>query len=112
MTQSDFGCDIKAILNLKVDEKALSLLENCSPLKRVFDQYILSTSMHQKDPESTFERVHEFLKDFEISPQLASKSLCFIIFEHILNEKEDTNKFQMEDLKKILIFISEIYYKK
>jgi hypothetical protein len=34
------------------------------PLRKAFEKYIDLTSIHQKNPEQTFEQVHNFLTDF------------------------------------------------
>ncbi len=43
--------------------------------------------MHQKSPADTFESFYKFLKDFEISPQLIYKSICYVTFVTLLAKK-------------------------
>lgn len=64
--------------------------------------------MHQKDEADTFDRICVFLKDFEVSPQLIYKSICYVVFLHVIRSKEDKHRFQIDDLKYLLIYVAEL----
>ena len=64
--------------------------------------------MHQKLPIDTFEKIFIFLKEFELSPQLAYRSISYAIFIYILKVKEDILKFTFEDFVDFLIRVAEV----
>ena len=56
-------------------------------MHRIYQDYILSTSMHQKTPLDTYEQIYIFLKDFELAPQIVYRGLCYAIFLYLLKSK-------------------------
>jgi|LakMenE18May11ns_1017448.scaffolds.fasta_scaffold8258452_2 hypothetical protein len=82
------------------------------PIRKAYIKYIESTSMHQKNPEQTFEQVHQFLSDFEISPKLIYKAMVYLVFFYLLRRKEIQNRYTLDDFKMLLICIAQLYGKK
>ena len=72
---------------------------------KAYQKYIETTSMHQKEPEHTFEQVHTFLSDFEVSPKLVYKALVYLVFFQQLTFKH-TNTWGIQDLQNLLICIA------
>jgi hypothetical protein len=68
--------------------------------------------VHQKNPEQTFEQVHQFLSDFEISPKLIYKAMVYLVFFYLLRRKEIQNRYTLDDFKMLLICIAQLYGKK
>jgi hypothetical protein len=95
---------------LKVEGKSLELLES-APLRKAYVKYIENTSMHQKSPEQTFEQLHVFLSEFEVSPKLVYKAMTYLIFLYLLRAR-DSHGYDLDDFKKMLIFIAEIYWRR
>ncbi len=69
------------------------MLEEIPAIRKIYEDYVLATAMHQKLPMDTFEKLFIFLKDFELSPQLVYRSIAYAIFVFILRIKEDILKF-------------------
>ena len=40
------------------------MLQDIPAIRKIYEDYVLSTSMHQKLPVDTFEKIHIFLKEF------------------------------------------------
>ena len=68
--------------------------------------------MHQKNPEQTFEHLHTFLTEFEISPKLIYKAMTYLVFFYLVKTKDNPRKYGLEDFKNILICIAELYWRK
>ncbi len=70
--------------------------------------------MHQKCPSDTFESFYKFLKDFEISPQLIYKSICYVTFITLLMRKTQgsKNQFDIETFIKMVLLLNEIITRK
>lgn len=99
-----------ALQNLKIEAESLQLLESV-PLRKAYLKYIEKTAMHQKSPEQTFEHLHSFLTEFEVSPKLIYKAMAYLIFFHLLQLK-GTLKYEVEDFKRMLVCIAEVYWRR
>jgi hypothetical protein len=61
--------------------------------------------MHQKEPEHTFEQVHSFLSDFEVSPKLIYKAMAYLVFFQQLMISQG-NSWGIENFQKLLICLA------
>ena len=106
--KSDFGEDILVLTSTKIAPKNENMLSEIPAVRKIYEDYVLATSMHQKLPIDTFEKIFVFLKEFELSPQLVYRSIAYAIFVYILRIKEETLKFTFEDFVDFLIRVSEV----
>jgi hypothetical protein len=94
LQKSDFGADVLAIQGLRVEARSLELLES-TPLRKAYAKYIENTAMHQKTPEQTFEQLHIFLADFDLSPKLIYKAMTFLAFCHLQRSKTNSARYEL-----------------
>ena len=83
LQHSEFGSDFMVIRSSQVEKKSLDLL-NSVAIQKVYHKYIETTSIHQKEPEHTFEQFHLFLSEFDISPKLVYKAMTYLAFYYQL----------------------------
>lgn len=82
-------------------------------MRKAYKKYIENTAMHQKNPEQTFEHVHVFLTEFEISPKLVYKAMTYLIFFYLLRTKgQNSTRYEVDDFKRLLIYIAEVYWRR
>lgn len=51
--------------------------------------------MHQKTPEQTFEQLHTFLVDFDLSPKLIYKAMAYLAFCHLQRTKTNSERYEV-----------------
>jgi hypothetical protein len=64
--------------------------------------------MHQKNPEQTFEQVHVFLSEFELTPKLIYKAFAYLVFLLISRE----GGWGLEQFKRLLVCVAELHWRK
>lgn len=104
--------DVLTIQSSNIEKKSLQILESVS-LRKVYEKYVLSTKIHHKNMEQTFQSIHLFLNDFQISPKIICKVTTFLVFFYLFGERKiNPIKCDFEDLKKIIIYIAELNWRR
>lgn len=67
--------------------------------------------MHQKQPEHTFEEVHTFLSEFEVSPKLVYKAMVYLTFFHFLRDNH-SQSWGLVDFQKLIIALAELHWRR
>jgi hypothetical protein len=67
--------------------------------------------MHQKEPEQTFEQLHNFLSDFEISPKLVYKAMAYLVFYFQLKTTH-SKAWGIQNLQELLVCFAELYWRR
>ena len=80
-------------------------------MEKIYTECIGSTK-HSKDILQIFEDFTLFLKDFEICPQLISKSMSFIVFISLVRDEEQASAFNYPDFVRSLLLIAEVSQRK
>ncbi len=94
-----------------MESRSLELLES-TPLRKAYTKYIENTAMHQKTPEQTFEQLHIFLVDFDLSPKLIYKAIAYLAFCHLQRSKTNSSRYEVEDFKRMLVCVGELYWRR
>lgn len=98
------------IEDLVIEKQSIELLSSMA-LQKAYQKYIEKTSMHQKDPEQTFEQLYIFLTDFEISPKLVYKAMTYLAF-YFQVKATQTKAWSIHNLQQLLVCYAELYWKR
>jgi hypothetical protein len=93
-----------------VEKESLDIL-NSGALQKAYHKYIESTSMHQKEPDQTFEQLHTLLSDFEISPKLVYKAMAYVAFYYQI-QLTNAKCWGLHNLQELLVCFAELHWRR